>query len=177
VDSIVFDVNAQLGRRATPGEWLIFDMGLLLMPRRDALAAAGIDVDSVLADVATRLRAVPGVARVDRPVDLNRADAAADRVARRWQHVISPDAGVALVVTLRPYSVWSDGILKIAMHGQPSDLDTHVPLLLWGQRIRPGIYSGRIAEVDLAPTLARLLGLTPAEPVDGRVLVEALEQN
>jgi arylsulfatase A-like enzyme len=177
VDSIVFDVNARLGRRATPGEWLIFDMGLLLVPRRDALTAAGIDVDSVLDGVATRLRAVSGVARVDRTMDLSRADTAADRVARRWQHVISPDAGIALVVTLRPYSIWSDEILKIAMHGQPSDIDTHVPLMLWGQRIRPGIHSGRIAEVDLAPTLARLLGVTPAEPVDGRVLVEALEQN
>jgi len=31
-----------------------------------------------------------------------------------------------------------------------------------------------VSTVDIAPTLARLLGLTPAEPVDGRVLTEAI---
>ena len=176
VDSIVLDVNAQLGRRATPVEWLTFETGLLLLPGREALAAAGVNVDSVIADVAARLRAVPGVARVQRPADLSGADTAADPVARRWQHEIAPDAGVALVATLRPYSIWGNEHAAPAQHGQPSDVDAHVPLMLWGQRIRSGTYPGRVGEVDLAPTLARLLGLTPAEPVDGRVLVEALER-
>jgi predicted AlkP superfamily pyrophosphatase or phosphodiesterase len=176
VDSIVLDVNARLGQRTTRAEWLIFDTGLLLVPGRATLAAAKVNVDSVIDDVAARLRAVPGVATVRRPADLSRADTAADPVARRWQHAIPPDAEVALMVTLRPYSIWSDAGSSEAAHGQPSDFDAHVPLILWGQRIRSGTYPGRVAEVDLAPTLARLLGLTPAEPVDGRVLVEALER-
>ena len=175
VDSIMLDVNAQLSRRATPAEWLIFDMGLVLMPGKGTLAAAGVNVDSVIDDVATRLRAVPGVARVQRPADLSRADTAADPIARRWQHAIPPDADVVLAVTLRPYAIWSDESAGLAMHGQPSDFDTHVPLMLWGRRIRAGTHPARVGEVDLAPTLARLLGLTPSEPVDGRVLVEALE--
>jgi arylsulfatase A-like enzyme len=78
-------------------------------------------------------------------------------------------------VTLRPYAIWSDAQSGLAQHGQPSDFDAHVPLMLWGQRIRSGTHPGRVGAVDLAPTLARLLGLTPAEPLDGRVLVEALE--
>jgi predicted AlkP superfamily pyrophosphatase or phosphodiesterase len=176
VDSVVRDVNEHLGRRATPAEWLTFDTGLLLMPARGTLEAAGVNVDSVIDDVAARLRAVPGVARVQRPADLSRADTVADPVARRWQHAIPPDAGVALVVTLRPYSIWSNEHTATAQHGQPSDFDAHVPLILWGQRVRAGTYPGWGGEVDLAPTLAHLLGLTPAEPVDGRVLVEVLER-
>ena len=175
VDSIILDVNAQLSRRTTPGEWLIFETGLLLVPGRATLAAAGVNVDSVIDAVAARLRAVTGVARVQRPADLTGADTAADPVARRWQHLIPADADVALMVTLRPYAIWSDDASGVAMHGQPSDWDTHVPLILWGQGIRSGTYPRRVGEVDLAPTLARLLGLTPAEPLDGRVLVEALE--
>jgi arylsulfatase A-like enzyme len=79
-------------------------------------------------------------------------------------------------VTLRPYSIWgSPGVTIPAMHGQPTDLDAHVPLLLWGRGVRRGTYRGRVSTVDIAPTLARLLGLTPAEPVDGRILTEALD--
>jgi arylsulfatase A-like enzyme len=33
----------------------------------------------------------------------------------------------------------------------------------------------RVSIVDLAPTLARLLDLQPAQPVDGRVLTQALD--
>lgn len=175
LDSIVLDVNAQLSRRVSAAEWLTFDTGLLLVPGRGTLAAAGVNMDSVIDDVAARLRAVPGVARVQRPVDLSQADTVADPVARRWQHEIPADAGVALVVTLCPYSIWSSAHTTTAQHGQPSDFDAHVPLILWGQRVRSGTYPGRVGEVDLAPTLAHLLGVTPGEPVDGRVLVEALE--
>ena len=176
VDSIILNANARLERRAASGGQLSFYMGVLLLPNRGALAAAGVDVDSVIRDVAVRLRAVPGVARVESPAALSRADTSADPVARRWQHDLSDDEGVALVVTLRPYAIWSSQNLGIAMHGQPSDFDAHVPLLLWGEGIRPGTYPGRVGEVDLAPTLARLLALTPPERLDGRVLVEALER-
>jgi arylsulfatase A-like enzyme len=55
-------------------------------------------------------------------------------------------------------------------------LDAHVPLILWGEGIRRGTYGRRVSTVDIAPTLARLLELTPAEPLDGRVLTEALER-
>jgi hypothetical protein len=41
--------------------------------------------------------------------------------------------------------------------------------------MRAGIYAGRVATVDIAPTLAALFDLTPAEPVDGRVLRDALD--
>jgi hypothetical protein len=145
----------------------------LLVPDRSHLAAQGVNVDSVIADLAPRLRALPGVARVDRPVELARRDTA-DPVVRRWVHAIPPDAGVELVVTLKPYCVWSAD-RPIAMHGQPSELDAHVPLLLWGRGVKRGVYPGRVNTVDIAPTLARLLGVTPSEPLDGRVLSAALE--
>ncbi len=173
-DSIFRSVNAALDRRAGGADWLVFDTGMLLVPDRTTLARQGVDVDSVIGDVAARLRAVPGVARVERPADLVGKDTA-DPVVRRWRHQLPPDGGVELVVTLKPYSIWSYENLPIAMHGQPTEPDAHVPLILWGRGIRRGVYGERVSTVDIAPTLARLLGLTPAEPLDGRVLTEALD--
>jgi hypothetical protein len=173
VDSIVRDVNAALDQRAGGANWLSFDTGMLLVPDRSKLAAAGVDVDSVMSAVAARVRAVRGVARVQRPAEMLRADTAVDVVTRRWRHQIPPDAGVELAITLKPYTVW-DSPVPIAMHGQPSDIDAHVPLIFWGKGLRRGLYGARVSEVDLAPTLARLLDLTPMEPLDGHPLTQAL---
>jgi hypothetical protein len=49
-----------------------------------------------------------------------------------------------------------------------------VPLIFMGSAIQRGTYDRRVSTVDIAPTLARLLELTPAEPLDGHVLVEAV---
>ena len=172
-DTIIRSVNAALDQRAGGGDWVQFESGMLMVPDRAKLVAQGVNVDSVVADVATRLRALAGVARVDRPVDLSAKDTA-DPVVRRWMHQVAPDGGVELVTTLKPYSIWSPANVFIAMHGQPTELDAHVPLILWGPGIQRGVYGGRVNTVDIAPTLARLLDLTPAEPLDGRVLTEAL---
>src|SRR6266853_1980557 len=172
-DTIIQGVNAALDQRAAGGDWVQLESGMLLVPDRAKLVAQGVNVDSVVADVATRLRALPGVARVDRPADLAPKDTA-EPVLRRWIHHLSPDGGVELVATLKPYSIWSLANGFIAMHGQPTELDSHVPLILWGPGVRRGVYAGRVSTVDIAPTLARLLELTPAEPLDGRVLTEAL---
>jgi predicted AlkP superfamily pyrophosphatase or phosphodiesterase len=178
LDTLIATVNQQLDRKtgsATPRAWLDFDTGLLFVKDNGRLAALGIRIDSVLADVASRMRAVPGVARVDRPESLAAADTVADPVARRWRHLVPPDAGIGLVVTLADWDAWAyAGGVRYAAHGQPTDRDAHVPLILWGKGVRAGAYGARANTVDIAPTLARLLGLAPLSLLDGRVLGEAV---
>jgi predicted AlkP superfamily pyrophosphatase or phosphodiesterase len=177
IDTLVGAVNQELDRRLAapaPLGWLRFDSGMLFLLDHGGLAASGLRVDSILAEVARRIRAVSGVARVDFPDSLATADTAADPVARRWLHEVVPDADVALLVTLVDGNSWAyPGGFVPAMHGQPSDRDAHVPLLFCGKGIQPGFYGTRAATVDIAPTLARLLAITPLAVPDGRVLAEA----
>jgi arylsulfatase A-like enzyme len=49
-----------------------------------------------------------------------------------------------------------------------------VPLVLYGAGIKPGTYGRFVRVVDIAPTLARIIGIPPTEPLDGRVLTDAL---
>src|SRR3989442_5056882 len=84
-DSVIRGVNAALDARVGGADWFGFETGMLLLPDRSKLAALGVDVDSVVTAVAARLRPLPGVARVDRPGDLARADTTAAAV-RRWVH-------------------------------------------------------------------------------------------
>lgn len=58
-------------------------------------------------------------------------------------------------------------------HGTGHRYDTHVPVLLYGHGIKPGEYLERASPIDIAPTLAHLLGITLPDAM-GRVLSEGL---
>jgi predicted AlkP superfamily pyrophosphatase or phosphodiesterase len=139
---------------------------------RAAFAKAHVDADSVLRQFADRARKVPGIGRVDFVRSLAQADTVHDAVARRWLHMLSPELPVELVISLEPFAYWAG--TTIATHGTPNDEDAHVPLLFWGSAIRPGHYDEFARVVDLAPTLAKVVGVPPLERLDGHVLTRAL---
>jgi predicted AlkP superfamily pyrophosphatase or phosphodiesterase len=59
-------------------------------------------------------------------------------------------------------------------HGyDPNQPGMHATFVAWGAGIRPHAQPGAINNVDVAPTIAALLGLT-MKAVDGRVLDEIL---
>src|SRR5881397_3436664 len=178
LDTLMTAVNRDLDRLAgaggAPREWLQFETGMLFLRDNGRFAAIGVKTDSVLDALTARIQRIQGVGRVIKPADLSRADTASDPVARRWLHQLAPDAGVVLTVTLQPGSVWDIPNLPIAMHGQPSEDDTHVPIIFWGRGINRGTYAGRMNTVDIAPTLGVLLGVTPLSLIDGRARPDAL---
>ena len=47
-------------------------------------------------------------------------------------------------------------------------------MIFYGPAFRPGRYTERALVADMAPTLARVIGVTPIERLDGRVLQRAL---
>ena len=72
----------------------------------------------------------------------------------------------------RPFQV---GITKGTNHETPFSYDTHVPLAFYGLAFQPGTYRTHAEPVDLAVTLASLLGINPPAQATGRVLTEALQ--
>jgi arylsulfatase A-like enzyme len=148
----------------------IWDTPFLLV-NRAALTTGKLSPDSVIAAFVAAERKVPGVLRVDLVRDLARADTVKDAIARRWLHMLPPDLPVEVVVTLRPYDYWWSGA---ATHGTPHDYDAHVPVLFYGAPFKPGKYDEFARVVDMAPTLAAVLGTTPLERLDGRILRSAI---
>jgi predicted AlkP superfamily pyrophosphatase or phosphodiesterase len=59
-------------------------------------------------------------------------------------------------------------------HTSPYNYDTHVPLVLFGIPFQAGTYRTSAEPIDLAPTLASLLGINPPTHSVGRVLTEAI---
>jgi arylsulfatase A-like enzyme len=153
-----------------------FEEGILFVDR-DVLARRRVDADSLIRVMAAAIRRVPGVQRVDalRVVRaMSTAQLQHDYVARRWVQMIPRDVPAELVVTLEPQVYWS-GVFY-ATHGTPHDYDAHVPLIFYGPWFAPGRYPTMSRVVDMAPTLAEVLGVRPTEELDGRVLSQALRK-
>lgn len=154
------------------GNGFLFDSGVLELDR-PALARAKINRDSLVRSVRSALLRVPGVARADRIPELARRDTVSDRIARRWLHMFSDEDQAALVVSLSPYNYWLASFY--AQHGSPNDPDTRVPIIFYGRDVKPGRYGEFARVVDMAPTLAAIVGVSPKEKLDGHVLRHAIQ--
>lgn len=154
-----------------PLEALNFD-GFTLTVDRTMIRGRDRDIRNIAESFAKSARTVPGVLRVDLIDDLAKSDTVQDAIARRWLHMFRPGGDVAAVVTLHPYSVFGRG--NVATHGSPHDYDAHVPLIFWGAPFRTVRDDHFVRVVDLAPTLAFVLGVRIAEKIDGRAIPEAL---
>lgn len=128
--------------------------------------------DAILSQLAVRLRATPGIARVDYVRDMARQDTVHDAVSRRWAHMIPRDSPIELVFT--PVEGGYPKDARIAEHGLPYDDDAHVPVMFYGPWFKPGRYTQRALVADMAPTLAHVAGVPPTEVLDGHVLDQAI---
>ena len=102
---------------------------------------------------------------------LARGDIPPTELGRRYAHSYSPVGGWYVMGIPNPFQV---GIMKGTDHATPFSYDTHVPLAFYGLAFQTGIYRTHAEPIDLAVTLASLLGINPPAQATGRVLTEAL---
>jgi predicted AlkP superfamily pyrophosphatase or phosphodiesterase len=138
---------------------------------RAAIRAAGADPAEVATATARELETCDIVERVWTAAELDTpADAAAEPFRILFRHSFHPDRTADLMIQLVEYAIPAG---LVATHGSPYDYDRHVPVFV----LAPGIGAARIQDevgiVDLAPTLAGLLGIATPK-VDGRDLTGLL---
>lgn len=154
-----------------PGKWVtaLVEANLYLdLAALDAHQVAHAAAEDVAATALARLPGIYAAYGRTRILEgrLPRTDVG-DRIERSFHPRLSGD----LVLVSDPF--WVPGKLSGTTHGSPYAYDTQVPLLLAGPGIRPGRYAARASTLDLAPTLADLLGLLPPAGSEGRILAEA----
>ncbi|MHB8217464.1 MAG: alkaline phosphatase family protein, partial [Candidatus Sulfotelmatobacter sp.] len=92
-------------------------------------------------------------------------------LGKKFLHSYSPEGSWYVMGVPDPYTV---GPTKGTDHASPYTYDTHVPLAFFGLPFRAGTYRTHAEPVDLAATLASLLGINAPTHSVGRVLTEAL---
>jgi predicted AlkP superfamily pyrophosphatase or phosphodiesterase len=62
-------------------------------------------------------------------------------------------------------------------HFSPWSYDRHVPLGFFGTEIVPGLYREKVAPVDIAATLASILGVNAPSASVGQILTQIIRKN
>lgn len=136
----------------------------------DAFAALKISEEDAERDVGEALISV-GLRAYYTRAQLARGDVPKTEAGLKYLHSYSPHGGWYVVGVPPPFTV---GVTEGTDHASPYTYDTHVPLAFYGIPFQPGTYRGHSEPVDLAVTLASLLGINSPTHAIGRVLTEAL---
>jgi len=168
---LVAELNEQLAARFGEGTYALGVSYPTIILDRNLIAEKSLDAAQVESAAARIVTGYPGIAAVYTRTQLE-AGALSGRlgtlVQRAWNRQLSGD----LYVVQRPYAMFG---ANVATHGSPYAYDTNVPLMLYGAPwIKSGAYGSYTEVVDLAPTLAFLLGTRPPSGSEGRVLTEVL---
>jgi predicted AlkP superfamily pyrophosphatase or phosphodiesterase len=92
-------------------------------------------------------------------------------LGRKYLNSYSPEGSWYVMGVPDIYTV---GPARGTDHASPYNYDTHVPLAFYGLPFQAGTYRTNVEPVDMAATLASLLGINAPTHSVGRVLTEAL---
>jgi predicted AlkP superfamily pyrophosphatase or phosphodiesterase len=125
------------------------------------------------AALATRLRDASFLLDAVSAEQVAAADLEGDAVISMFRRSYHPSRSPDVMLHMKPYYLLSG---DIATHGSAHIYDRHVPLIFLGNGYEPGWHTDQVRTVDIAPTLATLLGLDVPDDVDGVVLEAAFRE-
>ena len=94
---------------------------------------------------------------------------------KRFRNSFHPLRSGDVMLSYQPEYVEEFGSGRGISYGSIYDYDTKVPLCFFGPQFRAGVFESPVESVDVAPTLARAIGVAPPSSSMGRVLGEAFE--
>ena len=138
------------------------------------IAEAGADRDQVEIRVAQAIGSVAGVAIAAPTHHLETL--ASDPTTEMIRNNHNPARSGDIYVAQRPYWFLFEKGPVACMHGSPWRYDTHVPIIFAGPGI-PATGSTRLVHpVNVAPTIAAILGITAPGAAVGSILSEAVRE-
>ena len=161
-------LNTALASRFGEGRWALGTSAQAVLLNRALIEERKADADAIAREVQRLLREEPFVAAAYTRAEIESGSAAGspyfEAVRRAWY----PGRSADVAIVLKPY--WMFGASG-ATHGSPHEYDTRVPLLFYGPLwVKPGRRDARVEIVDIAPTLARVLGIPAPSASEGRPL-------
>jgi predicted AlkP superfamily pyrophosphatase or phosphodiesterase len=170
-DEIVAEAN-KAGQKFGVDEIVRFFYRPYLYLNNKKIANAKLDtvkVEQAIADVLTNFEGIALAVPTSR-LSSQQANPLVAQVRRNHHVTRSGD----IYIIQEPYWFLFDKGPVRAMHGSPWRFDTHVPIIFMGPAIKTKTVHRLVHPVDVAPTIAALLGMTPPGSAQGLILEEVL---
>ena len=172
-DEIVAAAN-KVGQKFGVDEIVRFFYRPYLYLNNEKIAAAKIDrmkVENAIADALTDLDGI-SLAVASSRLSAQQNNPLLEQVRNNYHDSRSGD----IYVIQEPYWFLFDKGPIAALHGSPWRYDTHVPIIIMGSGIQAKTVHRRVHPVDVAPTIAALLGMTSPSSAQGLPLEEVLDR-
>jgi predicted AlkP superfamily pyrophosphatase or phosphodiesterase len=162
-------LSAALEARFGPGKWVSLS-GASLLFNKTLLAEKKIDANEMAEVAREHMKTEPGFGAAYTRKELLSGSRAGAPFFESMRKSFHPDVSGDLQFILKPNWMFASST-AVATHGSPYDYDTNVPILAWGPRwVRPGRIDSRVEVADIAPTVARWLGVSPPASSEGKLL-------
>ena len=134
------------------------------------IKGAGLNKEDVEKKIAAELTKTEGIALAVGSSGLN--DMERQPIYQQIKKNYHPSRSGDIYVAQAPYwFLFEKGPIGV-MHGSPWNYDTHVPIIFSGPGIAPRTSERSVHPVDVAPTIANYLGISPPASSVGDVLIE-----
>jgi len=176
IDGLLQRVRAGLGTRFDTSRDLLVGFsnpGLFL--DRTAIADLHLDRGEVQAAAAEIARREAGIEQAIPASDIAAGQNANSALAAMLKNSFHPDrSGDVILIQKRYWYLHPEVDGYATMHGSPYRYDTHIPLIFVVPGVEAKLVTRPVKAVDMAPTVARILGLEPLADASGDVLAEAV---
>ena len=128
---------------------------------QNLIAARGLrsaEVEKVLADYLAKQE---GIYRTYTRADLAGEFPETDPIGRRMKHSYYAERSGDVGIVIAPYCLLTENFKWGTTHGSPHAYDTHVPLLIYGSGIQPGIHREPVTPQAVASIFAAAAGIKP----------------
>jgi predicted AlkP superfamily pyrophosphatase or phosphodiesterase len=165
-----------LKERYGEGDYILWYGNEQIYLNEEQLKKRGADIAEAEDFIGREAAKLPGIATYFTRTKLLKGEAPNTPIGRRIASGFHPKLSGNVWLLVEPFVVveWRDDIY-VTSHKTPYHYDTHVPIVMSGPGIKPGVYNGECSPTDIAPTISTILKIEAPSGSIGRVLTEALK--
>jgi predicted AlkP superfamily pyrophosphatase or phosphodiesterase len=155
----IYDPDAAVDAKS---RFIEYRSGIWVYLNHKLIVSKGLQSADVAKTLADFLARHIGIDRTFTRAELEGKLDSYDVLGRRMQKAYHPERSGDVSFVLKPY--WQEGDPKTSTgtgHGSPHAYDTHVPLLVFGPGVKPGIRREEVAPGAIAGIFAKALGIQP----------------